>query len=679
MKFGIYPRLALTGIRKNRQLYYPYLLTCVGMVFLYFIMASLAESPIVAEINGASTTQILLDLGKNVVAIFAAIFLFYTNSFLMRRRQREFGLYNVLGMSKGNIARILIWETLFTAAIGLMGGILSGVALYKLAELALVRIMQGDVTYTINIVWSVIPKTVLIFGAIFLLLFVFALLRVRLTNPIELLRSENAGEKPPRANWLLGLAGVAILGAGYYLAVTTENPMTVFYVFFLAVALVVVGTYLIFIAGSVALCRLLQKNKRYYYKPNHFISVSSMTYRMKRNGAGLASICLLATSVLVIMSAGISLIVGINDVFRQRYPTDFSLEIGSYSQLTEEQEQTLRNFASEGLSVENENTRTYLYAMGILEDDSLQFSNIYEENRSLSGYWDVYILDLAEYNRLSGSTATLSDGEVLIAFNNETSAMANLTVESVGTFTVKETVPYLTVSPGSLVSIYNKVVIVAEDLDIFLPLLDIAEAGDTQTVVYYTWQYSFDAAESLEKQDAIYREKQSDYTETVASIMGDVGYYSSFDSFADSRNDYYGLFGGIFFLAVFFSVVFTLATVLIIYYKQISEGYEDAARFEIMQKVGMTRQDIRRSVNSQMLTVFLLPVGMAGLHLVFACFIVRQLLLMCGLDNILLFAGTTCDCFVVFAMVYGVVYRMTSNAYYRLVSDREARGAGSAA
>ncbi len=668
MKSGLYPKLAINGIRKNRQLYYPYLLTCVGMVFLYFIMASLAASPIVAEINGAATTQILLDLGKNVVAIFAAIFLFYTNSFLMRRRQREFGLYNVLGMSKRNIARILIWETLFTAAIALFGGMVSGVILYKLAELALVRIMHGDVTYSIQIVWSVIPEAALIFCGIFLLLFAFALLKVRLTNPIELLHSEIMGEKPPKANWLLGLAGVIILGAGYSLAVTIEDPMAVLFGFFLAVALVVVGTYLIFIAGSVVLCRILQKNKRYYYKPNHFVSVSSMTYRMKRNGAGLASICLLATSVLVILSAGVSLVVGINDVFRQRYPTDFSLTMASHDPLTEEQTQALTEFMSEGLSVTNENSCTYLYAMGILEDGALRFSDIYEENGDFSRYWDVYILDLAAYNALSGSDSTLADGEVLLAFNGEAADLTELDVESVGSIAVRETVPSLPVTPAPLV--YKEVLIVTEDLTAFQPLPDAAEAGDSQITAYWRWQYSFDAAESLEAQDAIYREKQADCAEIMASVMGDMDYSSNYDSLASSRNDYYGLFGGIFFLAVFFSVVFTLATVLIIYYKQISEGYEDATRFEIMQKVGMTRRDIRRSVNSQMLTVFFLPVGMAGLHLVFACFIVRRLLLMCGLDNTALFVGATCGCFAVFVVIYGLVYRITSNAYYHLVSAR---------
>ncbi|MCD7858265.1 MAG: ABC transporter permease [Clostridiales bacterium] len=662
MRFGFYPRLALTGIRRNRQLYYPYLLTCVGMVFLYFTMASLASSPIVAEINGAATTQILLELGKNVVAIFAAIFLFYTNSFLMHRRQREFGLYNVLGMSKRNIARILFWETLFTAAVALLGDILSGVVLYKLAELALVRIMQGDVTYSINIVWNVIPQTARIFGAIFLLLFVVALLRVRLTDPIALLRSENTGEKPPKSNWLLGLAGVVILGAGYYFAVTTEDPMAVLFGFFLAVALVVVGTYLIFIAGSVMLCRLLQKNKRYYYKPNHFVSVSSMAYRMKRNGAGLASICLLATSVLVILSAGVSLVVGINDVFRQRYPTDFSLTVMSRAPLTEEQTQGLTEFLSEGMTVQQENTHTYLYALGILEDGALRFSNVYEESSSISDCWDVYILDLATYNALSGSDAALADGEVLLAFNGEAADLTAINVESVGSFAVQGTVPYLAVNPDSF--LYKAALIVTADLTAFQPLMDAAAEGDSQLTAYYTWQYSFDVVESLEEQAAIYLEKSPDYTKTIANIMGGVSYSSSYDSFASSRNDYYGLFGGIFFLAVFFSVVFTLATVLIIYYKQISEGYEDAARFALMQKVGMTRRDIRRSVNSQMFTVFLLPVGMAGLHLVFACFIVRRLLLMAGLDNTPLFVGAACGCFGVFA----VVYRVTSNAYYRLVS-----------
>ncbi len=668
MRSGLYPKLALGGIRKNRQLYYPYILTCVGMVFMFFIIASLAASPIVAEINGARTTQILLDLGKNIVAVFAVIFLFYTNSFLMRRRQKEFGLYNILGMSKKNIARILIWETFFTAVIALVGGILSGVVLYKLAELALVRIMKGEVEYTIQIVWNVIPKTILIFGGVFLLLFVCGLLRVRLTNPIELLHSENVGEKPPKANWILGLAGAVILGIGYYLAVTIDDPIAVLFGFFMAVLLVIAGTYLIFIAGSVALCRLLQKSKTYYYKPNHFISVSSMVYRMKRNGAGLASICILATSVLVIMSAGISLIVGIQDVFQMRYPTDFRVAVGCHYSLSEEQRQSLMDFATENLTVKNESAEEYIYALGILEDDSLRFIGFDEENNPMSAFWNVYIIDLETYNRLSGDSATLSDGEILLAFSKDADELTNLDVETTGSFTVKEMAEFQTLNSGSMVSVYQSVQIVAQSLDVFAPLMETAGSGEAYLTAYDMWSYAFDAEESAEYQIENYEEKYDRFMDEVYTVVGDGGWTSGYDSLASSSRDYYALFGGIFFLGLFLSILFVLATVLIIYYKQISEGYEDASRFEIMQKVGMTKKDIRRSINSQMLTVFLLPVGMAGLHMVFAFFIVRQFLLLCGLDNTPLFVASNCGCFVVFAVIYAVVYRITSNAYYRLVS-----------
>ena len=303
MKRGFYLRLALDGMRKNKRLYIPYLLTCAGMVMMFYILCGLAFSPVIESIRGGDSITMVLFLGTFVVGFFALLFLFYTNAFLIRRRNKEFGLYNILGMNKRNISRILLWETIVSALFSLIAGLAGGLLFSKLAELFLIRMAGAEVGYDLRIEPLSIIAAVVFFGAIFTLILIVSLARIRLSKPLDLLKSEAAGEKPPKANWLLAVAGVIILGIAYYLAVSIQSPMAAFEVFFLAVLLVIAATYLLFIAGSVALCRLLQKNKKYYYRPDHFVSVSSMAFRMKRNGAGLASICILATMVLVMLSS----------------------------------------------------------------------------------------------------------------------------------------------------------------------------------------------------------------------------------------------------------------------------------------------------------------------------------------------------------------------------------------
>ena len=302
MKKGMYFRLAWTGIRKNKKLYTPYILTCIGMVMMSYIVSFLAGSDVLRSMRGGDVMQSMLGFGFGVIGVFSVIFLFYTNSFLIRRRKREFGLYNILGMGKGNLARVLIWESLIIAVIALAVGLAAGILLSKFAELGMINVLNGEITFSLTIAPQSILQTLALFGIVFALILLNALRQIHLTNPIELLRSENAGEKPPKANWFFALAGAVILGIAYYMAVSIEDPISALIWFFVAVTMVIVATYLLFIAGSVAVCRLLQKKKSYYYKTNHFVSVSSMVYRMKRNGAGLASICILCTMVLVMVS-----------------------------------------------------------------------------------------------------------------------------------------------------------------------------------------------------------------------------------------------------------------------------------------------------------------------------------------------------------------------------------------
>ncbi|MCD8107625.1 MAG: FtsX-like permease family protein [Oscillospiraceae bacterium] len=663
-KRGLYRRLAINGIRGNRQLYIPHILACTSMVLIYFIVTSLSKSMVIYNMSGGGTAQELLELGKIVIAIFAAIFLFYTNSFLMKRRQKEFGLYNVLGMSKRNIARILIWESVMTTGISIGGGIVLGIILYKLAELVLVQLISGDVTFTIELAWQAIPETALIFAVIFLLLFVFSLLKVRLTKPIELLKSENMGEKPPKANWFFGILGAVVLGFGYYLALTLDSPMEMMLGFLGAVVLVMIGTYLLFMSGSVLMCKIMQKSKHYYYKPNHFVSVSSMTYRMKRNGAGLASICILLTAVLVMLSSTSSIMMGIEDILEDFYPRDLIVQFGTHSGVTDEQKELVRSFAiDDDLEIENELEYEYIVTNGIITDGNLALDYLYTDD----DYVEVCVFDIDTYNRLNGSSETLGSGEVLIY--SESGSLSEIYVDKLSTFTVKSEIEYPSFCPLQR-TVYGILVIVVDDLDVFNPIFEMLGDQGNEIYIYRMWWYGFDITNLSESEQRSYFGRRGVELEKEAFALYNTGisYLISWDSLAENRSDYYGMFGGLLFLGIFLSLLFVLSAVLIIYYKQISEGFEDASRFEIMQKVGMTKADIRKSINSQMLSVFMLPVLMAAVHIGFATPIMLKLLKMCGFMNTWLFLGVTAACLGAVVVVYAVVYKITSEAYYRIVS-----------
>ncbi|MCD7848216.1 MAG: FtsX-like permease family protein [Oscillospiraceae bacterium] len=663
-KRGLYRRLAMNGIKGNRQLYIPHILACIGMVMLYFIVTSLSESDVIRLMSGGDSAQMLLELGKGVIALFAAIFLFYTNSFLMKRRQKEFGLYNVLGMSKHNIARILIWEHVFTAGTAIVGGIVLGIILYKLAELVLVHLISGDVTFTIELAWQAIPETALLFAIIFLLLFVFSLLKIRLTNPIELLKSESMGEKPPKANWFFGLLGAVILGFGYYLALTLESPMEMMMGFLLAAVLVMIGTYMLFMSGSVLMCKIMQKSKRYYYKPNHFVSVSSMTYRMKRNGAGLASICILLTAVLVMLSSTSSIMMGIEDILEDFYPRDLIVQFGTHKEVTDEQKEIVKNLAiDDDLDIQNVLEYEYIMTNGIFTDGNLALDYLYTDD----DYVEVCVFDIDTYNRLNDSSETLGSGEVLLY--SESGNMSEIYIDKLGTFAVKSEIEYPSFCPLQR-TVYGMLVIVVDNLDVFNPIFETLGDKGNEIYIYRMWWYGFDVPGLSESEQSYYygTHRTPLLKETLGLYNTGINYHISWDSLARNRSNYYGLFGGLLFLGIFLSLMFVLSAVLIIYYKQISEGYEDASRFEIMQKVGMTKADIKKSINSQMLSVFLLPVLMAAVHIAFASPIMLNLLKMCGFMNTWLFLGVTAACLAVVVVVYTVVYKITSEAYFRIVS-----------
>ena len=680
VKWNFYPKLAWSGIQKNKRLYFPYLLTCIGMIMMYYILAFLADSGVLQYLKGGDSIQLVLSLGTRVIAIFSLIFLFYTNSFLIRRRKKEFGLYNILGMGKRNLARILIWETVMTFGISFLIGTFAGVAFSKLAELALVNIMQGEVTYTFSVSLSALKNALLWFAVIFLLILLNTLRQIHTANPVALLRSENTGEKAPKANWVLGIAGAILLGAAYYLAVSIEEPLSALLVFFFAVIMVIVATYLLFIAGSVVLCRILQKNKKYYYKANHFVSVSSMAYRMKRNGAGLASICILITMVLVMLASTTCLYIGSEDSIRARYPRDVAMSIRTYSldTLQGEQWNQMREsllLGTEAYRDDMTNELEYVTAatFGYMKDGCIETDVTRMSEFSIDTYdklVQVYYISLADYNRLMGKSEELSEDEAFVYTVRLDFEESHIAVNRGKIYRVKEVLEDFIGNGSAALSMIPSVFIVVPDLQVAVePLIGLADYNGNQ-MIQMGWYYGFDMdtddAAQLQALDLIYQNCRSlidTYPQEIQSFTCEAA--------AHDRADFYGTYGGLFFIGIMLSIVFVFAAVLIIYYKQISEGYEDQSRFEIMQKVGMTKRDIRRCINSQMLTVFYLPLLAAGMHLAFAFPLIQKLLMLFNLMDIKLLILTTVISFMIFALFYMLVYRKTSKAYYVIVSDYE--------
>ena len=681
MKTALYPRLAWDGLRKNKRLFTPYLLTCICMVMMFYILSFLGSPETCALLpRGSSSAGMILNLGSFVIFAFSAIFLYYTNSFLVRRRTHEFGLYNVLGMGKRNLARIVTWESLITAVLSLVFGLALGVILSKLAELGLLNMLGGDINYRIRIDVDSVLRTLGLYAVIFAVIWLSTVVRVGRSSAVALLRSESVGEKPPRANWLFGLAGVVILAAAYYLAISITNPLDAMIWFFVAVILVIIATYLLLVAGSVLLCRVLQKNKKYYYRPEHFVSVSSMAYRMKRNGAGLASVCIIATMILVMISSSSCLYFGAEDAVMTRYPRETNVTLGAQNaaQLEDANLDIFRkgiaDFAAEqGVPVENVQDYRFINVSGLLNGDTAQC--YYRRAGASVSYADIrdfYIISAKDYAAKTGESVSLADDEALLltnkcSYNRDT---LTLSMEDVShTWRVKA-VKDGSIVPPSVGGLIAQITLVVNDPASAVEGFRTRDEDD-MALLQFKWIYGFDTG----LDDEASMELEWELTSAVGQLAPEepedesFGYsYLVTNSRAEASDDFYGSYGALFFIGIMLTLVFMLAAVLILYYKQISEGYEDQKRFEIMQKVGMTKKEIRRSINSQLLTVFFLPLLLAGVHLAFAFPMIRRLLELFSLYNVGLFVTTTLVSFGVFALLYTIVYRLTAKAYYNIVS-----------
>ncbi len=661
MRKGLYIKIALQNIRKNAKVYVPYILTCLGTVAMYYMIGFLSYHEGIDQIFGGGYVRSIMLMGVWVTAIFAVLFLFYTNSFLMKRRKKEFGLYNILGMEKKHLSRVMLYETVVIAAISLVGGVLAGILLSKLMILVLMKIFNLNQPIGFMVSTRAIGSSLQLFGVIFLLLFLNSLRQIHLAKPIELLRGGEVGEKEPKTNWITAILGLLCLGSGYYISLTIESPLMTLMLFFVAVVLVITGTYLVFISGSIAILKLLRRWKRFYYKTSHFISVSGMIYRMRQNAAGLASICILSTMVLVMISSTFSLYAGIEKNVAQRYPADINITLHSWQ---EEDQSALEAHMDAVLSAQQ------LGEVQMEKYRHVGFSTILDGNTvimdeetmnsvgTLDDLWTVDMIPLEEHNALNGVQETLAENEVLLCSYGREYPYDSIVIDG-KTYqvqaqlqTTKEASGEATASAwGAIFVITNQEVI--DQWIASYPLL----ASQTDTIFHYNLP---DA--SAQQLTALEETMGGD------ALLNTNLNVSSYVEFQESnRTGLREMYGGLFFLGLFLGLLFIMATILIIYYKQISEGYDDRERFEIMQKVGLSRKDIKHSIHSQVLMVFFLPLLMAGCHLAGAFPAIARILVLLQAVSDRMFFYCNLGCFAVFAVLYLLIYLITAKVYYKIV------------
>ena len=646
----LYPKLAWQGIRKNAEMYLPYLLMGILMVGVSYIMNYLTRPTLMGALSMGGTTLMVLQMGKIVISVFSVIFLYYCNSFLIRRRMKEFGLYNILGMGKGNIARVMLWETLLTALLVFAGGLLLGLSLSRLVEMALINLLHADYTVPMELFYpDGVTWVLLLFGGIYVLILLANLLRMRLSNPVALLKSENTGEKPPKANWFFGLVGLLILLSAYYVAAVSQSPLEALIFFFIAVLMVIVATYLLFVSGSVTLCRMLRRNKRYYYQTRHFISVSAMAYRMKRNGAGMATICILCTMVLVILTSTVCLNGGTDSMVDAICPQDVNLTIGlearngeeNWKRLDAMQQMALDVTEEMGLTPENITSQRALVATGKVQNGD--YGIITDADSLKANVLELTVYPLSVYEQATGETVTLADRELLYASFKTNEAFSSMSFYGSAPYRMihaEKELPKRLLS-ADYRSAWGCLVVFTNDAEAFrseITALVGEKSGEAMMMDRLSLHFDLDSEADTDTQEKLAKTLRS---EAIKSTGKDFYGMSSLsvDTRSLCRRDYLSLFGGLFFLGMVLGPLFSIAAVLIMYYKQICEGYEDAERFAVMRKVGLTDAEIRRSVNSQVLTVFFAPLLMAGVHMMFAMPMRRLIFGAFGLHNDSLFYG----------------------------------------
>ena len=677
---GLYPKLAVQSIRNNRKFYLPYILALLGDVAAMYIMRALVNDPQAVNItpgrpNGYAYVSMFMNIGMFIALLFSAVFVLYINGFLMKQRKKELGLYNILGMGKGHIAVVLAIETLMIGVLGIGGGVIVGVTLHKLMSLFLHQIMRMPVPFGFYICWEGIAQTAIVFAALLAVTLLMNLNKVRVSKPIELLRSGNVGEREPRTKWFMTLLGVVTLGAGYYIAVRTRTGVEAIMWYFVAVFLVIIGTYCLFTAVSIFVLKALRRNKKFYYQTGHFIGVSGMLYRMKQNAVGLANICILCTMVMVMLSGTLSLYLGTAEMIDEQYPGDVNVRVNYIPDQSDPFDadamlaKQVQFIESQGVTVTGAQTsRSLTFAAGRLADGSYTTDRFQEG--TTGSFVSMSWITEGEYAAVTGETLDLRPGEIAAYGLDGDTLTVNWTVQNEARVLGTSTYPIackLASNPHFNPEMVDQVTVVAPDEETIHDVWRQQAAAYGDRASNMLW-YAYLDLDCEEETLSELEDRYGDAVQDSSFYDGTGNWYSCrWDLRGDGEEDAYGLAGGFLFLGLFLGFIFLMATVLIIYYKQISEGYEDKDRFEIMQKVGLSHGEVKRSIHSQILMVFFLPVAVAAVHILFDFNMVEKLLTMFMIHDTALTALCTLGAVLVFFAVYGAVYLLTARMYYKIV------------
>lgn len=664
-KGGLFPRLAWQNIGKNRRFFFPYILTGIAAVAMFYILCYLTTDEGVTQMPGTAEVRLIMNMGIIIIGLFSAVFLFYTNSFLIKRRRKELGLYSILGMEKRHICRVMAWENLFVALLSIGAGLAAGIVLSKLMLLVFMKLLRFPVPFGFSVSLGGLKLCAFVFAGIYLLTTLANIISVGRSSPMELLRGGSVGEKEPRTKMLLTIIGVLTLGAGYVIAIKTESPLEALTYFFVAVLLVIVGTYCLFAAGSIAVLKLLRANKSYYYKANHFAAVSGMLYRMKRNAVGLANICILSTMVLVTVSTTVCLYFGAEEAIDNQYPHDISIWLSTSENLEGNarhiQDVLDRDAADSGLDIARADGHFELSFSVVMDGHQLQPMEYNNEFADRAAYLTVYTA--RGYEAAYGQALELEKGQVYFGGDGVDGSWETVIVAGIG-YSVKGQINDVS-SAENMSSAYNYCVLVVPELD------DMLELDAAQKAVYQDyasqlrWCYWLDLEGRSQDTSAMYETMLEDFRQVMDSISGEKSY--STISRQAATESLYAIYGGFLFLGIFLGTLFLMAAASIIYYKQISEGYDDRERYVIMQKVGMSQQEVKASISSQILTVFFLPLVMAMIHIAAAFKMITRLLEVFSLTNVSLFAMCCLGTALAFAVVYVVIYLLTARTYYQIV------------
>ena len=675
----IYSRLAFTNIKNNKTLYMPYIVSGMVMIAMFYVMMFLNNSKGLGKVPGADALASIMGLGCGTIAVFSYIFLFYTNSFIIKRRKKEVGIYNILGMEKRHIARVLSIETLIVALAAIALGIVAGILFSKLMIMFLYRIINIKAQINFTVSTSAVVNTILIFGVLYFLTLIYNLMQVKLANPIELLRGGNVGEKEPKSKWFIAIIGLLCLTGGYYIAITTKNPLQVLSLFFVAVLLVIIGTYFLFISGSIVILKALRKNKGFYYNKKHFAAVSGMIYRMKQNAGGLASICVLSTMVLVVVSTTVSMYAGMEGELKQRYPADISVyswykeipaELNLDDALKETEAESDKIINGSGCDVKE--SKGYTYFGWAVYRDGAEFKPVLNYNNDISMLYFVTIDEIEKLepnlqDRLNNEIPKLDAGSVAVygteKFNDD---IINLLGREFKVAAAEKTAVNKDSYMSSMFSgVYYVVVDSKSTLTEMFNLNSSLGDDSVPTMLNNQIDYTLDGSTeekiaASQALDSYFRENPSDSDK-----------YGCYEESRDAnREQIYVLYGGLFFIGIFLGTMFLMVTVMIIFYKQISEGYDDKARYEIMEKVGMSNDEVKKSITSQVRMVFFLPIILAACHLAAAFPLLRRLLAMFNLTDVKLIVICMIATLLVFMVIYYIVFKITSRAYYRIVGNQ---------